>query len=74
MPAFTESVVEDAALACLESLGWQIAHGPDIAAGERADCGEAALARHLRDGLARRNRAISAEGIEDAEKFIGRAG
>jgi type I restriction enzyme, R subunit len=28
---FTESVVEDAALAWLESLGWQVMHGPDIA-------------------------------------------
>jgi len=28
---FTESTVEDAALAWLESTGWQIAHGSDIA-------------------------------------------
>ena len=27
----TESVVEDAALGWLDSLGWNIAHGPDIA-------------------------------------------
>ena len=27
---FTESVVEDAALAWLESLGYTIKHGPDI--------------------------------------------
>lgn len=26
-----ESVVEEAALAWLESIGWQIAHGPDVA-------------------------------------------
>jgi type I restriction enzyme R subunit len=31
---FTESVVEDAALAWLESLGYTIKHGPAIAAGE----------------------------------------
>jgi type I restriction enzyme R subunit len=30
---FTESVVEEAALAWLESLGWRVTHGPDIAAG-----------------------------------------
>ena len=30
---FTESVVEDAALDWLESLGWTVAHGPDIAPG-----------------------------------------
>ena len=28
---FTESTVEEAALAWLESIGWQVAHGPDIA-------------------------------------------
>ena len=31
MTTFTESIVEDAALAWLESLGWSIAHGSDIA-------------------------------------------
>ena len=31
---FSESVVEDAALAWLEALGWEIEHGPAIAAGE----------------------------------------
>lgn len=36
MPAttFTESVVEDAALIWLESLGWMAKRGPEIAAGE----------------------------------------
>jgi len=34
MPAFTESVVEDGALAWLESLGYGIKHGPEIAPGE----------------------------------------
>jgi hypothetical protein len=28
---FTESVVEEAALAWLESICWYVAHGPDIA-------------------------------------------
>ena len=31
MTALTESIVEDAALAWLESLGWNAAYGPDIA-------------------------------------------
>ena len=31
MSAFTESVVEDAALGWLESLGYAVLHGPDIA-------------------------------------------
>lgn len=36
MTLFTESVVEEAALAWLESLGYAVLHGPDIAAGEPA--------------------------------------
>lgn len=31
MTAFTESVVEDAALAWLEALGYSVLHGPAIA-------------------------------------------
>ena len=31
MITINESVVEDAALAWLRGLGWQVAHGPDIA-------------------------------------------
>ena len=34
MTAFSESVVEDAALAWLESLGYAIKHGPENAPGE----------------------------------------
>jgi hypothetical protein len=30
---FTESIVEDAALAWLESLGYTVKHGPEIASG-----------------------------------------
>ena len=33
MPQFTESVVEDAALAWLEALGYAVLHGPDITTG-----------------------------------------
>lgn len=47
MIGFTESIVEDAALTWLESLGYTVLHGPDIAAGmpaaERSDpsaCGK----------------------------------
>jgi len=56
MAHLTESVVESAALAWLEAIGWRIAHGPDIApdmpAAERRDCGEVILAQRLRDALA----------------------
>lgn len=34
MTKFTESVVEDAALAGLESPGYTLKHGPEIAPGE----------------------------------------
>ena len=36
MTAFTESIVEDAALAWLASLGYAVLHGPAIAVGEPA--------------------------------------
>ncbi len=53
--SFAESTVESAALAWLESLGWQIAHGPDIApdmhSAERTDYGEVVLAHRVRDTL-----------------------
>ena len=34
MTAFTESIVEEAALAWLEALGYSVLHGPKVAAGE----------------------------------------
>ncbi len=33
MSQFTESIVEDAALAWLEALGYAVLHGPDISPG-----------------------------------------
>jgi type I restriction enzyme R subunit len=68
--AFTESIVEDATLAWLESIGWRIAHGPEIAPdqllAERRDYGEVVLAQRLRDALARLNPALPAEALGDA--------
>ena len=62
----TESVVEDAALDWLDSLGWNIAHGPDIApdtlAAERADYGQVILERRLRDALAQLNEGSARRG------------
>ena len=34
MSVFTESIVEDAALAWLGSLGYKVLHGPDIVASD----------------------------------------
>jgi type I restriction enzyme R subunit len=73
---FTESVVEEAALAWLEAVGWRIAHGPDIApdmpAAERRDYSEVVLAQRLRDALARLNPALPAEALEDAFRKLTR--
>ncbi len=72
----TESVVEDAALDWLESLGWSIAHGPDIApdtlAAERADYGQVVLERRLRDALAQLNPALTAEALDDTFRKLSR--
>ena len=70
MSAFTESIVEQAALAWLEGAGWRIRHGAEIAPGEpaaeRDDYGQVVLAQRLRDALARLNPALPAEALEDA--------
>ena len=68
-PTFPESVVEQAALAWLESLGWNIAHGPDIAPdtpdAERSDYGAVVLERRLRDTLALLNPNLPTEALDD---------
>ena len=55
MARFSESVVEEAALDWLESAGWQVRNGAEIAPGEpaaeRDDYGQVVLARRLRDAL-----------------------
>jgi type I restriction enzyme R subunit len=74
MATFYESVVEDAALAWLEALGWQVLHGPDIApetpAAERQSYGEAILTGRLRAALARLNPDLPAEALEDAYRRL----
>ena len=64
--SFTESVVEEAALAWLESLGCSIKHGPEIAPGElfaeRGDYGQVILATRLREALVRLNPMLPVEG------------
>jgi type I restriction enzyme R subunit len=73
---FAESVVEDAALAWLENIGWRIAHGPDIApdmpAAERDDYGQVVLTQRLRDALARLNPDLPTEALEDAFRKLTR--
>jgi type I restriction enzyme R subunit len=76
-PAFTESTVEDAALAWLEASGWHVMHGPDIApdtpAAERTDYGEVVLTQRLRDALTRLNPSLPAEALEDTFRKLTRS-
>jgi type I restriction enzyme R subunit len=74
--AFTESVVEQAALAWLESLGWSVTHGFEIAPGEpgaeRADYAQVVLEARLRDALARLNPVLPPEAVDDAFRRLTR--
>lgn len=75
---FGESVVELASLAWLESLGYTVLHGPDIAAGElaaeRDDSGyrDVILERRLHQALERLNPTLPPEAIEDAYRRLTR--
>ena len=53
MTTLTEAVVEEAALGWLVGLGWEVAHGldiaPDTSGAERVDSGQVVLEHRLRD-------------------------
>jgi len=76
MSAFTESVVEEAALDWLTSLGYGVLHGPQIAAGEpaaeRSDSGyrDVVLESRLRTALRRLNPDLPPEALEDAHRKL----
>ena len=76
MSGFTESIVEQAALAWLESVGWRVRSGAGIAPGEpaaeRDDYGQVVLALRLRDALARLNPALPAEALDHAFRKLTR--
>jgi len=76
MAGLTESDVEQAALAWLESIGWVVRNGAEIAPGElaaeRTDYGQVVLEQRLRDALARLNPALPAEALEDAFRKLTR--
>ncbi len=73
---FTESTVEEADLAWLESVGWQVRNAIEIAPGEpaaeRDDYGQVMLELLLRDALARLNPALPAEALDDAFRKLTR--
>jgi type I restriction enzyme R subunit len=56
MSSFTESLVEEAALAWLDSIGWTVRNGLEIAPGElaaeRRDYTQVVLEARLRQALA----------------------
>lgn len=70
MNQFSESVVEQAALAWLEGIGWRVRNGGEIAPGEpaaeRDDFGQVVLGQRLRDALARLNPQLPVEALQDA--------
>ena len=74
MTTLTEADVESAALGWLSALGWQVAHGPDIApdtpGAERADYGQVVLERRLRDALARLNPSLPSSALDDALRRV----
>lgn len=76
MYKFTESEVESAALAWLESLGYTIKHGPEIAPGEpgaeRQDYSQVILEDRLRQALYRLNLDLPHEAIEDGFRKLTR--
>jgi type I restriction enzyme R subunit len=75
---FSESVVEEAALAWLETLGYAVLHGPAIAAGERAaersdpNYRDVVLNARLRFALVRLNVELPAEALEDAYRKLAK--
>ena len=76
MSTFSESVVEDAALAWLSDLGYSVLHGPDIAldgkSAERTDplFRDTVLQSRLRDALTRLNPSLPPDAIEDAARKL----
>ncbi len=77
MSSIAESIVEEAALGWLESLGYTVKQGLEIAPGEvgaeRTDYGKVVLERRLRDVLARLNPELPPEALDDAFRKITRA-
>ncbi len=70
MTTLTEADVESAALDWLAAIGWQVAHGPDIApdtpGAERDNYGQAALEGRLRGALSRLNPSLPISALDDA--------
>ena len=76
MTTLTEADVEQAALEWLAGIGWQVAHGPDIAPdtpnAERGGYGEVVLERRLRQALSDLNSGLPASALDDAYRRLTR--
>ena len=76
MTTITEADVEAAALSWLAGVGWQTAHGRDIApdapGAERGDYGQVVLERRLRDAIAELNPSLPLEALDDAFRRLTR--
>ncbi len=78
MVRFSESIVEDAALAWLDELGYAVLHGPDIGIGEpgaeRIDPNyrDVILEGRLRQALVKLNPDLPPEALEDAYRKLTR--
>ena len=73
MATITEAAVEDATLAWLSDLGWEVLYGPDISDGrERNDHSQVVLQRQLWDALARLNPDLPAAALQDALRRLTR--
>jgi type I restriction enzyme R subunit len=73
----TESEIEDAALFYLETLGYTVCYGPDIAPdapnAERTSFGDVVLSDRLRDALQRINPGVPADAIDEALRQLLRS-
>ena len=76
MTTVTEADVELSALDWLEDLGWQTAHGPEIAPDtrdtERSDYGQVVLERRVRDAVSALNPGLPVDALDDAFRKLTR--
>ena len=78
MTVLNESHIEEAALAWLRSLGYNVLHAPDVAVGmpgaERNDPAyrDVVLSKRLRDALVRLNPELPPEALDDAYRKVMR--
>jgi type I restriction enzyme, R subunit len=71
---FTESIVEDAALAWFGELGFAVLHGPEIAPGElaaeRTSLGDGLLPKRLHAALRKLNPTLPTEALDEAFRKV----